>query len=424
MIDHGWKLMMVYPLTVWAVLAVCQNEVASQPGLNVAQAVDEGARNRNVVAEQMLVDPVLGAKVLEVALENGPPAVVVETIQILERSQNPTLLRDVNGRPSPLVRAMHYPDQRVQFFAANAVLKIGPNEKFPHTVRVVTTLARAIDLETAPLVIIVDGNITRANETGALLNQLGYAYRVVRSGRDAFKGAAESSAIDFIVTEPVIHNTELRQTITELRADARTSGTPIFVFSDSVWVSRPSDQARLSSRLDRLEKRFTGVYAIRRPINVDDWRGAFERSFPARNKAPLTPAEKATYQRLSLEWLLRIAKGEALPGARQLSPEAVDALQRMLQDLDLGPLAAEVLGHVPSAKNQQALTEILLSASTPGPTRLAACDALAQNVRQGGWAIERDATRELLKLQRTTVDSELHTSLSRLVGIFVVTGRP
>src|SRR5262249_53112150 len=78
--------------------------------------------------------------------------------------------------------------------------------------------------------VVGDGNTIRANTTGNLLRGVGYRPRIVGSGRDAFKAAAEFGDVELIILEPTLRDPPLNDTLLQLRLDARTSGIPVIVF--------------------------------------------------------------------------------------------------------------------------------------------------------------------------------------------------
>src|SRR5437016_5707525 len=67
-------------------------------------------------------------------------------------------------RPPPLIEALTAPDRRVQFAAAKALVELNPRRAFPGSSRVVPTLARFVTEAPAPKVVVIDGNINRANQ--------------------------------------------------------------------------------------------------------------------------------------------------------------------------------------------------------------------------------------------------------------------
>lgn len=153
----------------------------------------------------------------------------------------------VTGRTSPLVEALSAPDRRIQFAAAKALIDLGPERKFAGSSRVVPVLARFLGDPAAPRAVIIDGNVGRGNRVAGSLRKIGVDPIVSTTGEEGFRIAASQADVELIVLDPTnLQGAWLTvDTLTNLRADARTAGIPIFVLY-------PVDSGRYPSAAERL----------------------------------------------------------------------------------------------------------------------------------------------------------------------------
>src|SRR5262249_39949250 len=97
------------------------------------------------------IDSELVIEVLERALAEHNLTAILPTIKALgERGEVRAARPGTSGRPGPLVRALYYPDRRVQFAAAAALLRM-PSSPTPVAAgRVVEVLRRFVASSPAP----------------------------------------------------------------------------------------------------------------------------------------------------------------------------------------------------------------------------------------------------------------------------------
>ena len=245
---------------------------------------------------------------------------------------NPENQLDAEGwRPGLLLETVEYPDRRVQLAAAKAVLDLQPTRPFAGSDRILSVLARAIGIEDRPKVVVADVHVARGRQMAALFGELGYAPTLAGTGREAFTLAAESAGYDLICLDLMILRFDLSQTVANLRADARTADIPIVIVGP----------LRFESSLAHLERRWSDVKFVVRPLDADGLRVQLDAALAGRGVNPLTAGERAAYREFAYDWLLRMANGE-LPLYDPLRAEK--ALERALSNPSLAPKAAKDLG--------------------------------------------------------------------------------
>ena len=138
-----------------------------------------------------------------------------------------------------LNKAMNYPDARVQFQAAIALLKRPGGATHGASAKVVEILQRAIAGETdgsdakTGKAIIADPNAMRGSRLSASLRELGYEPERVTSGRELLRRMGRSSDIDLIVVDRHISDPMLSDVLGGLNADPNVAGRPILLVASA-----------------------------------------------------------------------------------------------------------------------------------------------------------------------------------------------
>lgn len=175
-----------------------------------------------------------GPRVLETvlrrALADRQADLAAATALVLSRVTDRNSLTTAE-RPSPLLEALSSPDRRVQFAAARALVEMQPSRPFPGSSRVVPTLAWFIGDPSAPKAVVIDGNLDRGNRLSAGLRGLGIESLLTARGDDGFRLASSTADVEAVFIEPTAIQGawNLLDILTNLRADARTAGLPIFI---------------------------------------------------------------------------------------------------------------------------------------------------------------------------------------------------
>ncbi|MFO0959204.1 MAG: HEAT repeat domain-containing protein [Isosphaeraceae bacterium] len=174
--------------------------------------------------------PGLLADVLRVALADGHGDLAALATTALGRVSDRDAM-PADGQATPLVEALGSPDRRVRFSAARALVELAPRKAFPGSSRVVPALTWFLSDPTAPRAVVIDGSLSHGNRTAAALRSIGYDSQVATRGDEGFKLAAAGADVELIVIDPTALQGDwrIRDTLTNLRADARTAGIPIFL---------------------------------------------------------------------------------------------------------------------------------------------------------------------------------------------------
>lgn len=357
-------------------------------------------------ASALAAGPDILGRVLRAAILDGRPEIAARAVGLLGRVvDRDDLLTE--GRPNPLVEALSAPDRRVQFAAAEALVKLDPRRGFPGSSRLVPVLARFAGNGPSPRALVVDGNPERAGRVSGFLREIGYDAPIARTGAEAFETAAGSADVELIVVDPYFANDPWRlpDLLGNLKADGRTAGIPVFL------VGPLALRDRLASGLES----FPGVRFLVSPTETTLLRDQLDRASAAMGVRPMSAAERADYARRASGLLAEVARRPGSPFEPDL-PAAEPALALALNGTSAPDESAVALGDIPGADAQRSLADAALDGSRALPTRLASAGALARNIRRFGPKLDGDQERRLVAELGQEAEPSLRDALAAVVG--------
>ena len=355
------------------------------------------------------------------ALEAGPDVMgrVVKRAIADGRSDLATLATSILGqiskredltrldRPSALIDALHAPDRRVQFAAAEALVKLDPKGRFLGSSRVVPVLARFVAGLPNPRALVIDGNAERASMVSGYLRGLGYNTLVAASGARGFAEAADSADIELIALDPNFINDSWRlaDLLGNLKADARTAGIPVFLVG-------PLDlQNQLASSLES----FPNTRFLVTPSETSLLKIQLDRGFASLGVRPMAPDERADYAKRAASLLAQVAGRPRNPFEADL-PAAEPALALALNGTTAPAEAAQALGDIPGTDAQRSLADVAIDPSKEAPIRVTSARQLARNVRRFGPKLAPAQERRLVDELAQEADPTLREALAAVAG--------
>jgi CheY-like chemotaxis protein len=308
---------------------------------------------------------------------------------------------------SPLTEALFAPDRRVQFAAAEALVKLEPKARFLGSSRVVPVLARFVAAQTNPRALVIDGNAERASMVAGHLREAGYDSHVTATGAQGFTEAVLSADVELIAIDPNFINDhwKLSDLLGNLKADARTAGIPI------VLVGPLSLEPQITRKLESFPK----VRFLVTPSETTLLKIQLDRTFASLGVRPMSAAERADYAKQAASLLAQVARRPRSPFENDLLA-AEPALALALN----GPIApveaATALGDVPGADAQRSLADVALDPSKDEPVRLAVARELTRNIRRFGPKLDGSQERRLVEELAQEVDPKFREALAAIVG--------
>jgi hypothetical protein len=389
------------------------------------------------------VQPELVNAVLERALEEHRVAVVLGAVRDLGERKEIRAVRPLGRMQPPLVRALYYPDRRVQMAAAEALLQIPNSAASLATTRVVEVLRRAVAAEPEarqrPKVLIGYFNEDIRNRVAATVAALGYEAVAVNTGREMMQRLGQASDIALLLFEEELPNPGLFQLLGELRADRFASQLPILLTSAPARVDATGrlpdvanqrqlligEAARREERLRRNMATYPNITVIPPTLALD--AKALRPLIQARLDDPANPTlsakEMKDYSERSIENLARMARGEI--AGYDVEPAGPTVLAALRAPSKLTPkgqgFAIEVAARIRSEEAQTVLANVLADSKRTTAVRIAAANALVRNIQQFSPLLTRGQVRVLAELY---ADPKLEEPLKNNVALVLGSLQP
>lgn len=344
------------------------------------------------------------SKALGHAVQARNAAAAREALEILGEIATRNQLYIRTGDGSPIIAALNYPDQQVQFAAATTVLKLDPETRFRGSDRVVEILARALlDVGSARCVV-VDPNTDRGTTTANLVAQLGYASDFATTGKEGFKIASEHTGVELILLHVNTIRWPLSATIANLRADARTANIPIVVYGPEC----------VKCEVEPMLWRYPSMTYMNESTTLDGVTIQIRPFLESMKSPPLTPAQRSAQIASAAHSLAYIAESQRTNIYDLRTTET--ALTRALNDAPLSHDVLTTLSAIPSVSAQEQLQEFAISDKFETPTRVYCARLLGKHIRRYGLLLSVERVVNLEKAWREAANPEIATALATVVG--------
>lgn len=318
-----------------------------------------------------------------------------------------------DSRPAVLVRALDYPDDRVQLAAAVALLKVPVSRPTGANSRVVDILRRALaadpgntSAESKGKALVVDPSPLRSARVAGMLRQIGYAVEITTTNRDMIRRIHRSADIDLFLIDHHAANPELRDTLVTLTADA-SGRKPVLVIASSERPTEVPFEALLLRLALLIAVTETDVIDIPIPAALDP------RKDGEQNDQIRKETAKERDKRLDAVFTARLARLKRLVAAASLSPVNLDLHARLelrLPHLTYAVLAAEFPVTEASApitfKKYEMVSKLMANRDDPPKaTRDVPTDDLRRLIEKLETAVSPELNQKLETL-RLAVDSD------------------
>jgi HEAT repeat protein len=282
----------------------------------------------------------------------------------------------VAGEGAPLIRALRFPDERVQYAAAIAIARMNPPAAFEGAGEVVQVLARAV-AESGPVqVLLVEEDPSIRNEMVSKLRELDVGVTVAESARDGLARATGFPPFDVVIVSP------------------KLTGAAEGVSEDTDWllnqiVAEERARSVAIAILTSVEKRDEDVRTFKDRANVMGfipiefsgkdlrdlvWKIASQRVFPIMSKKQSLEISIA-----AAEALAGIDPHLALMNGMQVNQCAQACIEALTNRPDrLRRPCIEALGNFGIAAAHERLTEIARDRAQALEIRAAAIRSLGQ----------------------------------------------
>jgi hypothetical protein len=376
------------------------------------------------------IDVDLLATALERAIADQNYAVALPLIEAAgERGEVRLAQPSSGGSQSPLVRLLYFPDRRVQFAAARALLRLPTSQSPVASTRVVEVLRRSLVPDLAPRVLIIYAKDERAAQLRAAAKEAGYESDVTMSAKDALELLHNSAASDVIILNNGVSISDLPFALTQLRADQDAGRLPLLLIASQ---AKDADMALVAERtrnafvlpeaaaLKGPELKHRIDEAIKLSVTPEPLRKAsgdqpawLQYELARVKGQAVSEQEKKRFAREALDWFAQMARGE-IPGY-DLQP-ARNALLQALNNEETAVQALRIIARYSNVDAQQRLAAILLDGKRE-KLHVVAAQELARHIQKNGLVLTPDQIGQLQKLEQATdVASPLRTELATVIG--------
>lgn len=282
--------------------------------------------------------------ILDRALAQQNTALALGLTQVLAaRADKNAVVGPSPSRPGVLVRALDYPDARVQLAAAVGLLRAASVADHSHHAKVVDVLRRAAAVDQPAggkemgRALIADPLDMRAERVAGYLRQVGYATERFATGRDLLRRVARAADFDLIVIDRHVPNPELRDLLAQLRPDHSLARRPVLLIASPDKPRPPSFEQLLLRLAVLIAVTETSDVEVPPPYAIDPRRPQEQMAADrAVNRATRDLRLTELYD-LRLARLRRLVDSANLPGSHSLQQR----LDVRLPHLTYAALAAE-----------------------------------------------------------------------------------
>jgi CheY-like chemotaxis protein len=347
-----------------------------------------------------VTDPRLIEEVLGRALSERKTMTAFAALQVLSQIRDARLVRPQSGQLPPLVRALSYPDPRVQWQAAQTILDTPLSASFPGSTRVVEILARTITGGDGRRALLAFSDAVEARQLAERLRPLGYETVITGNARAVLREVAKTPA-ELVVLDLRLSDYPLEDVLLFLRQSPEAAAVPVILWGPE----------SLQPLAQRLANRYAPVgIAVPAPLSEPMLQHVLQ-SVSSPTSPSLTPEQKQAMRQQALDALSRIARGE-LP-AFSIEP-AIPVLLNALNEDTLAPASALILSHVRGPQVQRALLQALMSQQRPENVQVALAQALYNHVQAHSWLLGDKEREQLRQLTQKPHPSPVQQTLRRL----------
>jgi CheY-like chemotaxis protein len=354
------------------------------------------------------VNPNLINAVLDRALADHRLPVILGSVRALGDLHDVRSVGPDRNRPPPLVRALYYPDRRVQMAAADALLRVPSRPNPLATGRTVEVLRRMANGDSVAKALVADADVMRVESLARTVKQAGFEPVMARTGRQALKQLQGNADVDVLFIDHMLPDPGLAHLVAQLRADVNVGLLPLFITVPEAQWSRQTDLA-----LRRLAEPYKNVWVIPATTDAAALKRVLTDRIGATMGKPLSEEERKGNAAVAMLWLKRIATGEV--GGYDVEP-AREAILKNLESDELAGLAIEAAGRLPGQKPQIKLADLVLSNNRPAPLRAQAALELVRHIQQHGLALPANYSSNLQALFEKTKDAKLKASVAVVMG--------
>ncbi|OAI45660.1 hypothetical protein AYO44_12550, partial [Planctomycetaceae bacterium SCGC AG-212-F19] len=395
-----------YPTAQVLALSLVVDKGVEKAGLD--QPLSKSPQLKELLAT---ISPDVVTAALDRAIDERRTTVALGTVRALGDLGEHRAGRAQHRGSSALVRALNYPDRRVQFAAADTLLRMPGSPPPQAPGRVVEILRRIVQADPVSKVLIADANQDRGLLVGEAVKESGFQPVVVRTGKEALERLREAADIDAIILDFEVPDFSLRALLPQLRQDVDIAQLPIFVTIPPLAEGvRPPDTI---IPLQRIIQPYRNVYLVPASNDPEVLKPMLTQRIVAAMGKPLGEEERKNTMNEAMVWLRQLAAGE-VPGYKATGAES--AIIKAMRNEDLNALAVQAAGRLPGRTAQRELATTVLDEAVRAEVRASAAVELARNIQTNNLALSKAQILGLEALFAKTQDARLRGNVALVIG--------
>jgi CheY-like chemotaxis protein len=358
------------------------------------------------------VNPDLITAILERALDDQRPAVILPAVKALGEMEDVRAARPGDHGQSALVRALNYPDRRVQMAAAEALMRI-PGEPAGQTAgRIVEIWRRALAADpvgkTAPKVIVGYFSEDVGNKVADSVRKAGYDPIQVRTGRDVLKRLNEAADVDLVLIDEALPDPGLASLLSQLRGDLNYGRVPVVLTVDKEREDAVRHYAEHAPNVTVLPASLT--------LAAGELKTFLQHRLDEGGQ-PLSEAELKEAAEKAIHHLAELSRGQ--PAGADVRPTA-ETVYAALRSAGLSPEgqidAIHVVGRFAGGRPQIELADVVLDDKRTPKVRAVATAELIRHIQEHSLTLTGVQIDSLAALYGKGGDPELKSQLALLMG--------
>ena len=331
--------------------------------------------------------------VLAHAMKHGYTMAAIGATEVLADIGDDALLRSDDGQPRPLAMAMRHGDRRLRLAAAEAIMKISPQRSYPGSSYLPETFGYLIRTVGSRRVLVAHPRIEKAQTLVGMLNQIGFEADSARSGREAFRLAAQNPDYECVLVSDALDFPAASETVQMFRKDPLTSHLPIGLMAREPNLKRAQSEAEGDPRTE----------AFPRPHNERGMAFQVSRLLALAGHELVTYDERLDQAQRALDHLISLAEMPRYSSFYDLYRQK-KAVNSALFTPPLSTRAAHLMGLLGSPDAQRSLVTLASQHARPLAERQAAAKGFAMAVDRHGLLLKRG---EILRQYERYNQSEL-----------------
>jgi CheY-like chemotaxis protein len=352
------------------------------------------------------VDSDLVMSVLERGLDEHRLAVVLPAAFALgERGETRAARLNAGGQPRGLVRALYYPDRRVQFVAALSLIRMPGTPAPAVSTRLVDVLRRFLTGDATPDVLAAYVPPDKADDVRQGLKGAGFDFTPARHIQEGMSKLQSSADFDLIILHQALPQADLPHVLTQLRADPDHGLLPILVV--------PHRDAMESAQ--KVARRHRNVMVMPEVILTmpDELKKTLETQVKETQGAKLSAEERQKLPRIALDVLWRMSRGEL--AGYDVRP-AMESLWTAVRTPEMAAQALEALGRLPGGEVQRRLAAIAADAGAKEEMRVPAAYELNRHIQRNGLLLDKRQLGDVRTAYQGAVEPNLKAQLAIALG--------